>query len=277
MKNGASASAMSVMATLFLTWIAANNYSSQSANPTLPTGRVSTPPLTADATRPRASIAPATSTYDESLTLRPLRDAVFGEGSERGKNSMQSLMAELGQADRVSLRSLLVTVPNPSGSLGYRFDETIESIERAARPYGYVLERWRLPWSEQPEHSKPEVPSDTKGQPRKSEDPQSKPASSSPQTIMGDPGLLVFRRTSSSRDHSPHLTDLLLVFLITETPTQGIDRLALTRALKLAEALGEPGQTDRQTTRQVNFVAPCFSGSMPSLRDGSGGLASEHQ
>ena len=34
--------------------------------------------------------------------------------------------------------------------------------------------------------------------------------------------------------------DLLLVFLITETQTQGINRLALNHALELADALRKP-------------------------------------
>jgi hypothetical protein len=265
-KKAASASAMSVIVTAFLTWIAANKYTSDSAHPTAPTGRVSATLAKADATRPPVSTIPLT--YDEALALRPLRDAVFGEGSERGKESMQSLRAELEQADPVGLRSLVAAVPNPSGSLGFRFDETIDSIERAARAYGYVLERWRLPWSESSDQSKPEIASDKKGQPPKRESSPSKPASSSPQPVAGDPGVLVFRRANRALDQAPNATDLLLVFLVTETPTQGVDRLAMTRALSLAEALGEPRKSDLKPSRGVNIIAPCFSGSMPSLRDG---------
>ena len=63
------------------------------------------------------------------------------------------------------------------------------------------------------------------------------------------------------------MTDLPPVFLITETPTQGVNRLALNHALELADALRKPAKDGLDTTRSINLVAPCFSGSMPSLRD----------
>jgi hypothetical protein len=264
-KKAASASAMSVIATAFLAWIAANQYSSDSEHAAVPSGGVTATRSATDAPRPPESINPGT--YNESRALRPLRDVVFGEGSERGKESLRSLRTELEHAGPLTLRCLLTAVPDPSASLGFRFDETIDSIEGAARAYGYVLERWRLLSSKQPEHAKAEVGSLKKGLSHAPEGPPQQPAASPPESVAGDPGLLVFRRARFAPDQTVRNTDLLLVFLITETPTQGIDRLAFTRALELGDTLRGLGDADLHSTRHVNIVAPCFSGSMPSLRD----------
>ena len=53
-----------------------------------------------------------------------------------------------------------------------------------------------------------------------------------------------------------------------ESPTQGVDRLSLKRALELADALRKPANAAQETTRRINIIAPSYSGSLPSLRDG---------
>ena len=63
----------------------------------------------------------------------------------------------------------MASVPDPTGSLGFRFDETIDSIEAAARSYGYVLERWRLPWSEQAEEAGPKLADEKESPPPEGE------------------------------------------------------------------------------------------------------------
>ncbi len=294
-KKAASASAMSVIATAVLTWIAANKYSSDPKQAAVPSGGASAAPSNAAPSRRPPSIEAGP--FEDLRALRPLREAVFGEGSDRGNESLPALRAELAHAGPVALRYLLAAVPDPSASLGFRFDATIDSIQGAARTYGYVLERWRLPGSAAPDHAKAEVRSATTDQRHDAGVPPSQPGSSPPQPVGGDPGLLVFRRAGSAPgqsgkrvyrsatstsatpapDQAESVTDLLLVFLITESPTQGIDRLALGRALRLAEALRQPGESGSQATRRVNILAPCFSGSMPSLRDAPARLAGEHR
>ena len=77
-------------------------------------------------------------------------------------------------------------------SLGFRFDETIDSIEGAARAYGYVLERWRLPASEQAENAKPPDTSKTISGRHDADERKPKPADKAPEPAGGDPGLLGF-------------------------------------------------------------------------------------
>jgi hypothetical protein len=266
-KKVASASAMSVIVTALLAWLAANKYSPDSGRPAVPPGSATAAHSKADAARLPESTKPAT--YGELLALRPLFDAVFGEGSgkEKEKASLQALWSAPGNGRRLSLRVLVASVPDPSASLGFRLDETIDSIAAAAQVYGYVLERWRLAWSEQRAHAGPDVPSEKKGQTQDAADAQAEPASSSPPSRPGDPGLLVFRRAELATAATVPTTDLLLVFLVTESPTQGVDRPALRRALELGEALREPGQAALEATRRINLVAPSYSGSLASLRD----------
>ena len=93
-------------------------------------------------------------------------------------------------------RCLLAAVPDPSASLGFRFDETIDSIEGAARAYGYVLERWRLPASEPAENARPADTSKTISGRHDADEPKPKPADKAAEVAGGDPGLLVFRRAA---------------------------------------------------------------------------------
>ncbi len=265
-KKAASASAMSVIATALLAWLAANKYSSDGQPPAVPAGNASQGRAKPGGSATAESKKPAP--HEDALTLRPLRDALFGEASLRGKEDLQSLRTELEKASpKPALHCMLSTVPDPTASLGFRFDETIDSIEAAARAYGYVLERWHLPSSEPPEKVMPEGTTKAKSGRHEAAEAKAQPASDAAEPVAGDPGLLVFRRAQSASDSTVGATELLLVFLITETPTQGVDRLALTRALKLATALEAPENSGNGAARTINILAPCFSGSMPSLRD----------
>ncbi len=168
----------------------------------------------------------------------------------------------------MTLHSLVAAVPDPSASLGFRFDETIDSIQGAARSQGYVLERWRLPWSEESESAKPEVTAlEDKPGPKPEAASRSRPAVTSSPSAGRAPGLLVFRKSELAPPLDPRSTELLLVFLVTETPTQGIDRFAFKQSLQLALALREPRESNSSAPIPINIIAPCFSGSMPSLRD----------
>jgi hypothetical protein len=262
-KKVASASALSAITTALFAWLAANHYSAEPEQPATTPAAATAKGSSADAARQSEPIE--REPYDESLVLRPLLDAVFGAGTDWEKPNLQSLRSDIASAGPVTIRSLIAAVPDPKSSLGFRFDETIDSIEEAARVYGYVLERWRLP--AQSSSTKPKVNTEHKGQPRDDKDKPKQPAGSSPEPVAGDPGLLVFRKAGVVTGRGVPRTDLLLVFLITETPTQGVDRLAFTRALKFADSLRNPRELGSQTTRRISVVAPCFSGSMPSLRD----------
>jgi hypothetical protein len=137
-----------------------------------------------------------------------------------------------------TFRVLIATVPDPLRSrLDWAYDADLEAVRRAVEVQGYVLDRFWLPW-----------------------DYDKNPPD--PDTV---PGAMLFRQAARSTGGQ----DLLLVYLVGETPTAGVSARALRRALdERAELLrGKwfrplPGGPAGDTVR---IVGPTFSGSVPSL------------
>jgi hypothetical protein len=217
--------------------------------------------------------------FDEDSALRPLHEAVVGEATPIKGTTLEHLR-KLRAANELTVECLVAIVPDPMhSSLSFRFDETIDAIEAAAGALGYLLERWRRPWAEPRGEEVPKVDltltregqvEHVRGRAPIAAEPVSKTG-----RVVGDPGALVFRRTpdtrKSGRTEAPPL-DLLVVMLVADSPTQGVDRLALERALDLSEVLGalalDPRRAQMEDRPPLYLVGPCFSGSMPSLRDG---------
>ncbi|HXJ42776.1 MAG TPA: hypothetical protein VNH18_26075 [Bryobacteraceae bacterium] len=137
-----------------------------------------------------------------------------------------------------SLNYLIATIPDPVHTrLGHFADRSVESIQRAARRAGWDSDAVWLPWQEK-------AGEDGKG--KLGESPGSD----------AEPGLLLFRARAQP-GHTTFETKLLLVFLVGETPTAGIDRVAFRKAESYGDSLA-PGK--------VRYIAgPTFSGSLPSL------------
>ena len=164
-----------------------------------------------------------------------------GPAKGSDENAEQVLCGFLGlpgrpgcsEAARHSIDMLVVTVPDPEKShLGLYFDRTVESLQRAAADLGYTFDRYWLPWGEQEKEDK-----GNSGQPNIARPPVRR-------NRQGAPGLLLFRRSPRP----------LVVFLIGETPTSGIDEKAFLTALHFLP----DGAT-------VRIAGPAFSGSLPSL------------
>ena len=266
-KKAASASAMSVIVTAFLTWIAANKYSADPEHPAVPSGSASAAQPKAGATRPPQSIKPAT--YDESLALRPLCDAVFGEGSGKGKESLQALRAEPEHARPIVLRCLVAAVPDPSGvaRLSIRRDHRLDRGGRArlrlcARTMAPAMVR-TTPHT--PARRSPPTRKASRGAGtirRRSRPPRrpSRSRATRASLFSAERGSHPARRAS--------VTDLLLVFL-DHRDADARSRSPRPDASSQA-CRGTPRRRVKPAysrTRRVNIVAPCFSGSMPSLRD----------
>jgi hypothetical protein len=146
------------------------------------------------------------------------------------KEALQATLSRYG----CKIESLIVTVPDPIDSpFGFEFDQMIDVIQRAlARSADYVLDRTWLPWEED----------------RKTVSPKGK--------ILGgrrrkSPGALLFRSAKERR--------LCVAFLVGETPTTGIHKLALAEALELISCYD-------QTKREFRIVGPYFTGSETSLQ-----------
>ena len=104
------------------------------------------------------------------------------------------------------IQFLIATAPDPASSrLPHFFDSFLESLESATEASGYVLDRFALPWRQRREAA---------------EDSGPRWRQTLYETV---PGLILFR------DPAGH--NLLLVFVVGETPTTGIHKDALFSAL----------------------------------------------
>ncbi|MGH9455937.1 MAG: hypothetical protein ACRD2O_18440, partial [Terriglobia bacterium] len=152
-----------------------------------------------------------------------------------------------------TLDFIIATVPDPIDSrLPYFFDSFLDSIQRASESAGYLLDRFDLRWTRQSESGK--QPSD----PRR------------PTDYEREPSLLLLRNSSDRK--------LLLIFLVGETPTSGIHKLAMASALeqiasffpwgpghnKLPNPFPQPAVSGSASV--IKVLGPSFSGSSASLQ-----------
>jgi len=152
----------------------------------------------------------------------------------------------LGEADRAEC--LLATVPDPLHTrLALYTDHSIEAIRRGAGAAKWVFATQWLPWNDTADPT------------------QTDPAKKANEK---QPGLLAFRPAveegSEQTGFKPvWATGGLLVFLVGETPTAGInpDQFQIARAY--SQALCTPGSNPET----VKIVGPTFSGSFYSLAD----------
>lgn len=151
---------------------------------------------------------------------------------------------------------LVATIPDPKDSrLDYLFDRNLDAIQRAIETAEYVLDRHWLPWE------RAKQPGLTPA--------QQQAALTSTRHLM-EPGVMVFRRSDR--------LGLLLVFLVGETPTYGINKLAFQNALVQIEQLSElaRGRSSKNSKfsksdacqfgiEHVRILGPTFTGSANSL------------
>jgi hypothetical protein len=171
---------------------------------------------------------------------------------------------------------VIVTLPDPIASqVGYVFDHARDAIEVAATENGYVLERSYLPWAQNrrdPNSAEKTSVWDLSLQHRT--DPtlpgegtqlQLRTAVES-EGVGHHPGALIFSRllkgSQIDRDANGVRSRLLLVLLVGETPTSGVDPEALHQALKIS---GDLDVAPQNGCRRIRLVAPFFSGSARSL------------
>jgi hypothetical protein len=144
---------------------------------------------------------------------------------------------------------MIATVPDPKDSrLDYMFDRNLDAIQRAIAMAGYTFDRYYLPWDISRTTAPAVLPADQK----------------TPQAAsrhLYEPGVILFRGSDK----------LLLLFLVGETPTGGIHRVAFQNALLQIEELAgwkrskSEDETDDASEKTLRIVGPTFSGSAESL------------
>ena len=174
-------------------------------------------------------------------TIRPLLLAKSLSDKERDE-----WRARMGQPKEGKSRSwaVVATVADPVHSrMQTFFDGQIQSIEKAVAVHGWEFAAQWLPWRDSPDASGGSI-----------EDQRLERQLERQQEAL--PGILVFRR-------GIYPYEALFVFLVPETPTQGISGDAFHAALNLARALSSDQCGDRPC--QTGLLAPTFSGSFESL------------
>jgi hypothetical protein len=162
----------------------------------------------------------------------------------------------LGACDlrkETQIEFLIATVPDPIDSrFDYLFDRHVDALQRALEASGYILDRFSIPWLD--------------GRPGKelqlSED----------RSFETEPGVVLFR----GKGAKPPCISLLVLFLVGETPTSGIHKVALESALDQIDRLvsdandvSVPGDVcpglGKIEPDAIRILGPTFSGSRFSL------------
>jgi len=145
---------------------------------------------------------------------------------------------------------VIATVPNPiTTHLPLVFDRMIEVIEQAAEDDKYSYDSSWFPWDEAKDYSSLS---------------DQMLADKAQKLQESQPGVVVFRAGITAEmvkdvDHTPYQRGLL-IFVVDEQPTGGIDRKEFANALAWIEWLG-----GLSAGRTLKILGPSFSGSLPSL------------
>lgn len=148
---------------------------------------------------------------------------------------------------------IVATFPDPVASrLDYTFDRYVDALQRGIEVAGYRLDRFDLPWTRAREAG-------TGGG-------TDEAAALRVADRESRPGVLLFTKRSAAGDQ----VAALIVYLVGETPTTGVDQAALVRAFEEIAALCWSHGDDVPaggtcTSKEIDLLAPSFSGSRRSL------------
>ena len=144
-----------------------------------------------------------------------------------------------GIADELRIHTLVFNIADPSQSgVGVYFDQALESIVTAAASAGFVKDLFWIPW----------LPSTESNSPSKN----------IPDNAHESPGIMLFRSEKSSDPDRP-FDDLLVVFLVQESPVLGPNVKALRQAMDTADKIASAPKTP------LCIIGPFFSGSASKL------------
>jgi len=143
------------------------------------------------------------------------------------------------------VRFVIATVPNPiSTHLALFFDRAVETIQQAAEDENYSYDSSWFPWND----ANNELPLLI----------DQRAAEAEQAAAEHQPGIIVFRGGIGG-NLAPYKNGLV-VLLVSETPTGGIDRTQLQNSMMLVARLGE-----LRNGAEMSALGPMFSGSIPSV------------
>lgn len=140
---------------------------------------------------------------------------------------------------------VIATVPNPIWThLALFFDRAVETIQQAAEDEGYSYDSSWFPWNDVSNEFPLLIDQRT--------------AQAEQDATEHQPGIIVFRGGING-GQAPYKSGLV-VFLVSESPTGGIDRTEFQNSMMLVEKLG-----GLENAANARVLGPMFSGSVPSL------------
>ena len=165
------------------------------------------------------------------------------------KSCWESGHGPIGSAVRLpeTVRFVIATAPNPTSThLPLLFDRIVETIQQAAQDDNYSYDSSWFPWDDSPRAYS--LLADQLA------------ADDAQHTQENQPGVIVFRRAlAEETDESPYGGGLI-VFVVAEQPTGGINQPQFASALAWIEDLATLPANPR-----LDILGPTFSGSLPSL------------
>ena len=196
------------------------------------------PMVAVDLGRPVAGKLPSIANHPEILDPVQVKDASPSDDDSLGRWCLKSLT--------LPITTLIVTLPDPVNShLSLDFDRRIDALQSAALDAQYVLDQFWLPW----DGSAPGPDdADKTGKDRVLR-----------RLRQNQPGLQIFR----SRDFEH--PKALFVFMVGETPTQGVNLSEFENAITYVREVQTAAR--QSTTSEIKILGPGFSGSIPVLSE----------
>ena len=162
------------------------------------------------------------------------------------------------------MTSVIATVADPvRTNLGLWTDRTLETIQAASAEAGYVPYLQGLQWRLSPNAANNNgTTSDPSTETSAAQDGAGK------RTDNHYPGVLIFRDSENGQERAR--PKYLAVFLVSETPTSGLDKEQFLAALRIIGNIPRANHKERnpkEEPRTILVAGPNFSGSVPSLRE----------
>ena len=154
------------------------------------------------------------------------------------------------RAEQGNIKFVIASLPDPVHThMALLLDRGIEAIQRAAQASGYLFSRAWMPWdiathSESADFTVRLAQEEFRNQ------------------VESLPGLMIFR--GSGGDKHP-MSNVLLVFVVGETPTGGLHVEQFENALNIRQSILADAKPDLEEAKILRINGPAFSGSLPSL------------
>jgi hypothetical protein len=147
---------------------------------------------------------------------------------------------------KIAVKVVVATVPDPLAThMQLMTDREIDAIGEGAAIEKYALTSYWLPWR---------TDGETKGGKEGAKDSEAE------KSRLQEPGVLIYRTREDEKTVWPDR--YLFVFLVGETPTGGVNRLQMARALRDADEI-----SGADKSQPLLLLGPNFSGTYDSLGD----------